>query len=234
MFKNKHIDTPKVNSASTPGGFQDVWERYIDGLLALSTELAESIMAEVTGLLLSYQHALQSSPAQLLLCGYPQNYFEPKVDLFQRSPIGSLPGKEEAEMTLLVAMPNPGTNLRFDFANDKATLNKDALLQHVSALNPLLDKMAQGASVKLVLVTANPEQASYLQRLIANHDRVRLIWRRFALFNAEELALTFAGESPPDSSRVVAAFQVKPGGDAGELHAAATLLLGFAFYHRIL
>eukprot|EP00913_Durusdinium_trenchii_P011719 g11005.t1 len=53
---------------------------------------------------------------------------------------------------------------------------------------------------------------------------VRLVWRRFALFNAEELALTFAGESPADSSRVVAAFQVKPGGDPGQLHAAATLL----------
>lgn len=89
----------------------------------------------------------------------------------------------------------------FDFANDKATLGKDAVLKHVSALNPLLDKMAQGASVKLVLVTSNPDQASYLQRLIGTHDRVRVVWRRFALFN-DELALSFAGESAPDSSRV--------------------------------
>ena len=89
----------------------------------------------------------------------------------------------------------------FDFANDKATLGKDAVLKHVSALNPLLDKMAQGASVKLVLVTSNPDQASYLQRLIGNHDRVRVVWRRFALFNTE-LALSYAGESAADGSRV--------------------------------
>ena len=30
---------------------------------------------------------------------------------------------------------------------------------------------------------------------------VRLVWRRFALFNAEELALTFAGELAPERSR---------------------------------
>eukprot|EP00435_Cladocopium_sp_Y103_P011106 s2418_g2.t2 len=81
-----------------------------------------------------------------------------------------------------------------------------------------------GAPLKLVLVTTNPDQASYLQRLIANHDRVRLVWRRFALFNSEELAVHFAGPSQMDVSRVVAAFQVKPAGDASELHAAATLM----------
>eukprot|EP00913_Durusdinium_trenchii_P022884 g21486.t1 len=106
------------------GGFQETWERYIDGLLALSTELAESIMAEITGLMLSFQHALQSSPAQLLLCGFPENHFDPKVDLWQR--VGQRHTKEDtAEMTLLVAMPNPTTNLRFDFANDKATLSRE-------------------------------------------------------------------------------------------------------------
>eukprot|EP00434_Breviolum_minutum_P021824 symbB.v1.2.019262.t1/scaffold1569.1/size111216/2 len=212
------------HSGEGVGGFQETWERYIDGLLGLSTELAESIMAEVTGLMLSYKHALESSPAQQLLCGVSPNHFTRTVDLSRRAGQYEAPKEDSAEMTLLVAMPNPSTNLRFDFANDKATLSKDAVLKHVSALNPLLDKMAQGASVKLVLVTANPDQASYLQRLIANHDRVRLVWRRFALFNAEELAVSFAGPPPSDGSRVVAAFQVKPGGDASELHAAATLL----------
>lgn len=204
------------------GGFQETWERYIDGLLGLSTELAESIMAEVTGLLLSFQHALEPSPAQQLLCGVSANHYSQKLDLWQRQ--YDPPKEDAAEMTLLVAMPNPTTNLRFDFANDKGTLSKDSLLKHVSALNPLLDKMAQGAPLKLVLVTTNPDQASYLQRLIANHDRVRLVWRRFALFNSEELAVHFAGPSQMDVSRVVAAFQVKPAGDASELHAAATLM----------
>ncbi|CAJ1379867.1 unnamed protein product [Effrenium voratum] len=203
------------------GGFQETWERYIDGLLALSTELAESIMAEVTGLMLSFQHALQpESAASLLLCGLPD-----VMQYTQLSP--ELRGHSwedrgaAAQMTLLVAMPNPGTNLRFDFANDKATLSKAALQEHVAALKPLLEKIVQGASAKLVLVTPNPEQGFELQQLL---PQVRLLWRRFALFNAEELALTLAGPPPADGMRVVAAFQVRAGGDAAGLHAAASFL----------
>ncbi|CAE7407608.1 unnamed protein product [Symbiodinium natans] len=204
------------------GGFRDTWQRYIDGLLAVSTELAEAIMSEVTGLMLTYQHALQpESPAQFLLCGPPAGM---QSVLPARLPPSALPDEEQPEVTLLVAMPNPGTNLRFDFANDKATLSKDALLKHVSALNPLLDKMAQGESVKIVIVTANPDQASYLSRLVAGHDRVRLIWRRFALFNAEELALFYAGRAANDGPRVVAAFQVPSGGDAAALQGSASLM----------
>ncbi|CAE6966910.1 unnamed protein product [Symbiodinium sp. CCMP2592] len=205
------------------GGFRDTWQRYVDGLLAVSTELAEAIMSEVTGLMLTYQHALQpESNAQFLLCGVPAVAQPPLLPT--RLPPSAEPDDEGPEMTLLVAMPNPGTNLRFDFANDKATLSKDALLKHVSALNPLLDKMAQGESVKIVIVTANPDQASYLSRLITGHDRVRLIWRRFALFNAEELALFYAGRAANDGPRVVASFQVSSGGDAKALQGSAMLL----------
>ncbi|CAE7723648.1 unnamed protein product [Symbiodinium sp. CCMP2456] len=205
------------------GGFRDTWQRYVDGLLAVSTELAEALMSEVTGLMLTYQHALQpESNAQFLLCGVPA--VAPPPLLPARLPPSAETDDEGPEVTLLVAMPNPGTNLRFDFANDKATLSKDALLKHVSALNPLLDKMAQGESVKIVIVTANPDQASYLSRLITGHDRVRLIWRRFALFNAEELALFYAGRAADDGPRVVASFQVPSGGDAAALQGSAMLL----------
>eukprot|EP00927_Polykrikos_kofoidii_P034893 TRINITY_DN29507_c0_g1_i1.p1 TRINITY_DN29507_c0_g1~~TRINITY_DN29507_c0_g1_i1.p1 ORF type:complete len:958 (-),score=126.16 TRINITY_DN29507_c0_g1_i1:52-2877(-) len=129
-------------------------------------------------------------------------------------------------LTLLVRMPNARTNLRFDFSSDPLTLDFMALDAHVSALGELV---SPGAEACVVIVTSNPDQASILSRAAVGRQNVLVVWRRYALYNSDELALYYASQASDDeakaeASRAVAVFEVPPGGDAHGLASAVHFL----------
>eukprot|EP00928_Gymnodinium_smaydae_P053892 TRINITY_DN37785_c0_g1_i2.p1 TRINITY_DN37785_c0_g1~~TRINITY_DN37785_c0_g1_i2.p1 ORF type:complete len:870 (-),score=123.91 TRINITY_DN37785_c0_g1_i2:26-2635(-) len=215
-------------------GFRELWRRWVDGLLAVSSEMAENLMAESQGILLAFSHAADAfSPARMLLAAAPATDVhaaaKPSAP-FQRNAISSpalaFSGQSKAAgLTLLVAMPNPGTNLRFDFNNDPLALSDASVLEHLGALKPLI---SSGAA-RIVIATCNPMQAQLLQEATAsfvlNGAQVRVVWRRFALFNADDLAQVAAGDArSSDKTRLVTVFQVPVGGDVIGLAKAAALL----------
>lgn len=196
--------------------FRDIWERWLDALVALEVEFAEDLQTEVQGVWLAFQHMRSpGSGAFALLAHAPEDEMRPEIP--ERVARLSSPS---ACLSLLVAMPNPGTNLRFDFASDPAMLSDASVEEHAAAVLPLL--RIPGARV--VVVTASPAQGARLRAAFGGFEAVEVVWRRFALWQADELAALLAPGALLCPSRASAVFEVAAGGDSARLSAAVEAL----------
>jgi len=201
--------------------FREVWQRWTDSLVQVGTELAALLLVEIEGILLAYYHAENpSSPARALLARPPSPGDQPD----QPSPgdihyvMASAPMLRPAKRVLVIVMPQPSTDRRFDFAAD---LNEVQLEEHVAALRPFIRE----ADSQLVVFSANPQHCAFLSRAFATSgDRVRIIWRRFALFNADDAVARFIAPRGARHHRSVAVFVLRPGGDGARLAEAAAFL----------
>lgn len=210
--------------------FRDVWERWLDGVLTVVIDFAEGLQTEVQGILLAFQHKQRPTGAAHALLMHatgldamsavaakPEWEAPPVV-----MPVSLLPIGGEVLISLLVLMPNPSTNLRFDFANDPSSnLGAATLDDHVMSLLLLAKHVP---SSRVVVITANPEQASFLHQRFDGHANVQVMWRRFALYQVDEVAalLLNSRASAHSAQRASAVYVVPPGGDAAGLSAAVS------------
>eukprot|EP00929_Paragymnodinium_shiwhaense_P060157 TRINITY_DN30075_c0_g2_i1.p1 TRINITY_DN30075_c0_g2~~TRINITY_DN30075_c0_g2_i1.p1 ORF type:complete len:598 (+),score=150.50 TRINITY_DN30075_c0_g2_i1:175-1968(+) len=245
--------------------FAEVWKRWIESLASLSSEFAEGLQHETEGIILGLGQTLQDDSSigrQLLVApppakegtaapatGGPFGSFATVPSVAKRAPLSPpTPAHASAlsasaaasrlRAVLLVAMPNAGTDLRFDFANDPLTLTDGQLSEHAAAV----EKATAIAGVRVVVVSSNPDQAEKLAARFSScqHD-IHVIWRRYALFSADALASLYAEQPPPrdcngavdvsasrtlsrSPSTAILVFEVRPGGSPQELSAAVDTL----------